>query len=296
MLASLLSLIALNNLLVTPATPNALRMESLTLTPPLIASVSAYPEKVTNSLGPILEAKSILSIDLETGKILYKKNSDQQLPMASLTKLVTLLVILDNHNPAEIVTVDPRATEVEPSKMNLLAHEKITIQELVKGILVKSANDAALALAYFDSHDLDQFATKMNAKATELGMSHSHFVNPVGFDDPDQYTTADDLSIAVRAIYKNPLVQQYAPLIKTTASSVDEKFNHELNATNDLLSSYLHVLGLKTGTTDLAGQCLISIVVSPSGQKIINIMLNSPARFTESKILTQWIFNNYHWL
>lgn len=296
MLASILSLIALNNLLMSPSTPTTNQLEALTIKPPLISEVSAYPEKTTNSLGPILNAKSILSIDMETGKILYEKNTDEELPMASLTKLMTLLVIFDTHSPDEVVTVDKRATEVEPAKMNLLANEKITIDQLVKGIMVKSANDAALALAYYDSNDLDQFAAKMNAKAKELGMLHSHFVNPMGFDDPDQYTTADDLSIVARAAYKIALVQKYAPMSKATATSIDGKFDHDLVTTNELIGTYLHVIGLKTGTTDLAGQCLISIVISPTGEKIINIMLNSPARFTESKILAQWIFDNYHWL
>jgi D-alanyl-D-alanine carboxypeptidase (penicillin-binding protein 5/6) len=233
---------------------------------------------------------------LETGKILFGKNTDQQLPMASLTKLMTILVILDKHNPDEIVTVDKRATQVEPAKMYLLANEEITISELIKAILVKSANDAALALAYHDSASIEEFAQKMNDKAAEIGLRHTNFVNPVGFDNPNQYSTVDDLAILARLTYKNPLVKQFAPITKTTATAVNGSQSHDLDTTNDLLSSYLKVWGLKTGTTDLAGQCLISIVESPTGQKILNIVLNSPARFTESKILSQWIFDNYQWL
>jgi len=293
MLASLLSLIAIHNLAFPPAPTTS---PYLPTPPPLLTNVAAYPEKSTLSPGPILNAKSILSIDLETGKILFGKNTEQKLPIASLTKLMTILVILDQHNPNEIVTVDKRATQVEPAKMYLLANEKITIQELIKAILVKSANDAALALAYYDSNSIEDFAKKMNAKAIEIGLKHTNFVNPVGFDNPDQYSTVDDLAILARLIYKNPLVKQFAPLTKTTANSVTGTPSHDLDTTNDLLSSYLKVWGLKTGTTDLAGQCLISIVESPTGQKILNVMLNSPARFTESKILSQWIFDNYQWL
>lgn len=136
----------------------------------------------------------------------------------------------------------------------------------------------------------------MNDKAAEIGLRHTNFVNPVGFDNPNQYSTVDDLAILARLTYKNPLVKQFAPITKTTATAVNGSQSHDLDTTNDLLSSYLKVWGLKTGTTDLAGQCLISIVESPTGQKILNIVLNSPARFTESKILSQWIFDNYQWL
>lgn len=295
MLASLISIIAINNLGFPPA-PTSSQISSLPTPPPLMATVAAYPEKITTSLGPVLKAQSILSIDLETGKTLYQKDPDQQLPMASLTKLMTILVILDEHDVNEVVTVDKRATEVEPAKMYLLAFEKITVRELIKAIIVKSANDAALALAYHNSNSLEEFAEKMNQKAAEMGLRHSHFINPIGFDDPNQYSTVDDLAVLARTAYKNPLVQQFATLSKTTAESIDGKQSHDLDTTNDLLSSYLKVWGLKTGTTDLAGQCLISIVESPTGEKILNIMLNSPARFTESKILSQWIFDNYRWL
>jgi D-alanyl-D-alanine carboxypeptidase (penicillin-binding protein 5/6) len=295
MLASLLSLIAIHNLAISPA-PLPSNSPYLPTPPPLLTSIAAYPEKSTLSPGPILKAKATLSLDLETGKILFGKNTDQQLPMASLTKLMTILVILDKHNPDEIVTVDKRATQVEPAKMYLLANEEITISELIKAILVKSANDAALALAYHDSASIEEFAQKMNDKAAEIGLRHTNFVNPVGFDNPNQYSTVDDLAILARLTYKNPLVKQFAPITKTTATAVNGSQSHDLDTTNDLLSSYLKVWGLKTGTTDLAGQCLISIVESPTGQKILNIVLNSPARFTESKILSQWIFDNYQWL
>ncbi len=289
MLASLLSLLALNNLAAPVDT-------GLTTPPPLPQSISAYAQKTGTSLQPLLEAKSVLSIDLETGKILYQQNAGDQLPMASLTKLMTALVILNEHDLNEIVTVDKRATEVEPAKIYLLAGEKITVRELIKSIFIKSANDSALALGYHDSKNLEDFIAKMNEQARKLGMEHTQFRNPTGFDDPDQYSTVDDLAILARAIYKKPIVRESATIRKTSVNSIDGSQNHEMESTNQLLDSYLKVFGLKTGTTDLAGQCLISIVESPDGPKIMNIMLNSPARYNESKILSQWIFDNYRWL
>jgi D-alanyl-D-alanine carboxypeptidase len=290
MLISLISLLAVNNLASSPALPAPLSAEL-----PLPSVISAYAEKTGPSWQPEISARSVLSLDLDTGKILYQQNPEEKLPMASLTKLMTLLVILDNHALNEIVTVDSRATKIEPAKIYLQPGEKITVGELVKASLIKSANDAALALAYYDSQDLDKFAQKMNGRADSLGMINSHFKNPHGFDDPDQYTTSDDLAILARAIYRKPIIRDYASVSKTSVTSLDEQ-SYEVENSNQLLGSYLKVFGLKTGTTDLAGQCLISIVESPEGHKILNIMLNSPARFEESKILSQWIFDNYTWL
>ncbi len=290
MLLSLISLITLPQI--------SLMVEAFRMppAPPILENIAAYPVKTSLSMGPILQASSALSVDLETGKTLWARQSTTPLPIASLTKLMTVLVILDQYSPDELVTVDKRAITVEPAKIYLLANEKISVRELIKAILIKSANDAALALAYHDSNTLEEFATKMNAKAAQLGMGNSNFINPTGFDAPGQYSTAEDLAILARAIYKNSLIREYAQLTTGTATSVDGAQKHELNTTNDLLSSYLKVWGLKTGTTELAGQCLISIVESPTGQKILNVILNSPNRFTESKILSQWIFNNYQWL
>ncbi len=127
-------------------------------------------------------------------------------------------------------------------------------------------------------------------------MNNTQFQNPVGFDDPNQYSTTDDLVILARTMYKKPIIREAATITETSLVSVDNLHSHNVKSTNALLGSYLKTLGLKTGTTDEAGQCLISIIESPEGNKIMNIMLNSPARFTESKIISQWIFDNYRWI
>lgn len=288
MLASLISLLAINNL--------AAPLPIINTDSQPVPSIVAYAEKTGVSVRPDIKAAAVLSIDLDTGKLLYEQNADTPLPMASLTKLMTIAVILQEHTLDEVVTVDKQATAVEPSKMGLLANERITVAELIKGMIIKSANDAALALAYFDSGSPEEFVKKMNNEASRMGLSHTHFANPVGFDDPTQYSSTADLSILARALYKKPYIRQIAAISKTTASSVDQKQTHELDTTNSLIGSYLKVLGLKTGTTDEAGQCLITIVESPEGNRIMNILLNSPSRFEESKIMSQWIFDNYSWI
>ncbi|MCC7432302.1 D-alanyl-D-alanine carboxypeptidase, partial [Candidatus Peregrinibacteria bacterium] len=187
MITALISLMAAENLLLNePKTPS--------LPEPNII-VAAYPERTGKSIKPIIEAKSVLSLDLETGKVLFENGPDQELPMASLTKLMTALVILDNHDLNEIVTIDKRATQVEPAKIYLKAGEQFTIRDLFKGLFIKSANDVALALAYHDSQDLDTFVEKMNKKAQEIGLKNTQFKNPTGLDLEGQYSTANDLAI-----------------------------------------------------------------------------------------------------
>lgn len=288
MLTALISLMATQTLLLNEPANN------ITIYQPI--NVTAYPEKIGNSIKPVIDAKSVLSVDLETGKVLFQNSADQEMAMASLTKLMTALIILENHDLNEIVTIDRRATLVEPAKIYLKAGEQFTIKDLLKGLLIKSANDVALAFAYYDSQSIEDFAAKMNAKAVDLGLQNTQFKNPTGLDAEGQYSTANDLAILARAVYKHKIVQQISTISETEITSINTGETKKINTTNELIGSYLKVLGLKTGTTDLAGQCLITIVENKQGNKILNIMLNSPARFTESKVLSQWIFDNYKWI
>ncbi len=254
------------------------------------------PDLNPNAVQPVIKAKAAMIVDLETGKTLFQQNAKKPLPVASLGKLMTMAVILKENPLSEVVTVVPEATKIEPAKANLLAYEKITVESLIQAMLVKSANDAALALAYHNSDNLADFAKKMNQAAAHYGLSRSSFVNPMGFDDPQQYSTAQDLAILARQVYRQKIVQNTARLKKLTIASVDGKFTHELTATNNLLDSYLDVLGLKTGTTDLAGQCLIAIIQNAEGRQILTIVLNSPDRFAETKVLADWTFRNISWI
>lgn len=301
MLTTLVSLLAAQNLvngeILTPS-------GNYIATIPQPTEIVAYAEKTGKSDRPFLGSKAALSIDLDSNQTLYLQNPDAPMPMASLTKMMTILIILENHSLDEIVTVDARATKVEPSKINLRADEEISVRNLVKAALIKSANDAALALALYDidygqKNDVSIFVDKMNARAKELGMTNTNFENPIGFDSEDptklHQSTASDLAILARALYKHSFIQEIATTKSTTISSV-EGDTHQLESTNDLLNSYLPVLGLKTGTTDLAGECLISIVKTPTGNRILNVILNSPARYQESKVLSEWVINNFTWI
>jgi D-alanyl-D-alanine carboxypeptidase len=290
MLTTLLSLIAASNLAFQQPENTSSNLET-----PIVLTVP-FPVKKPEAIAPVIQAKSYLTEDLETGQLLYSHNPDEKLPMASLTKLMLAKIILEENSLDEIVTVKKEATQVEPSKMNLLAGEKISVRDLMKGVMIKSANDAALALAIYNAGSVGAFVSKMNQEAQTMGLLNTHFQNPVGFDAPDHYSTASDLSILARTLYKKPFIQNVGPIKELQVQSSEGNFSHQLENTNELLNSYLKVLGLKTGTTDLAGQCLISIVENSNGNKILNVMLGSDTRFKETKILSQWIFDSFNWI
>jgi serine-type D-Ala-D-Ala carboxypeptidase (penicillin-binding protein 5/6) len=171
--------------------------------------------------------------------------------------------------------------------------EKITIENLLYGMLIHSGNDAAFALAKADSGNIDDFVKKMNKKAEVLGLKNTHFTNPIGLDDKDAYSTAYDLYLLSKFAYSNNFIKNAVKQTKKEIASSNHKIVHELENTNQLLKSYLDVEGLKTGTTDEAKQCLITIAKNKKGNKIITIILGSDDRFGESKILIDWTFRSY---
>ena len=300
MISSILSLYTLsiinlnigriNTLDFTPAAINSFLQSSQQ-----ISTEDSIPIKNPENIGPVLGAKSVISIDLKSGITLYEKNAHARLPIASITKLMTILIILEENNLDDMVEVSKNATKTGGALMFLTAGEKITVENLLYGALIPSANDAAVALAEFNAGDTTKFVTKMNEKASQLGLLNTHFSNPIGLDEAGNYSSAYDISKLARYIYQKKFIRETAILKEKKVKSIDGKITHELKSTDELLGSYLKIKGLKTGTTDKAGQCLVSIAENDNGNTIIDVLLDSPARFTESKILIDWVFRAYNW-
>jgi len=291
MITTLLSLVAAQNL-AAPA-PMTVPVETPQAN---VLMVGAIPYKNFTDIAPIIQAKSALSVDLDSGLILYQKNAEQKLPMASLTKLMTAIIILEENSLSDVVTVSGEATKIEGSKIWLRKGEKITVENLIKATLISSANDAALALGIYNAGSEDKFVEKMNRKAKVLSLENTNFMNPVGLDEENHYSTAFDLSILARYAMTKKTIREIVIQKEGGIASADGKITHKLTTTNELLSSYLKVLGLKTGTTDNAGQCLISVVENEKGNILVNVLLNSPNRFQEAKVLAEWGFRAYKWL
>jgi len=291
-----------------------------------IEEMSNFAKKKPENIAPLIDAKAAIAVDMKNGMILYEKNIHEKMSIASLTKLMTTILIIEENDPAEIVTITNYASKTEGSKIWLTAGEKITIENLLYAALINSANDAATALAEFNSGGkIKDFVIKMNKKAEALNLYSTHFVNPTGLDDlnfleeqpekteddiaakdsslqkPDildtnsNYSTAYDLALLGKYAWGKSIIRRAVSKKELEISSTNEKITHKLKTTNDLLNSYLKVLGLKTGTTDGAGECLIAIIQNDNGNDIMTVVLNSPSRYKETKILTDWVFRSYQW-
>jgi D-alanyl-D-alanine carboxypeptidase len=247
---------------------------------------------------PVLSAQGALAVDLDSGVSLYEKNPDATLLPASTTKIVTALVALDYYSLNQILTI-PKGVSVDGQKMGLYQGEQMTFENVLYGLLVYSANDAAETLAIDYPGGYDAFITAMNVKSKELSMESSHFENPVGLDNPDQITTARDLVRASEVAMRNP---EFAKIVGTKSISITDvtgKVKYNLNNVNELLGVVPGVVGVKTGWTENARENLVTYIERDNqdgaSHKVVIAVLGSEDRFGETKELIDWIFTNYQW-
>lgn len=260
------------------------------------ATISAgKPIKDAIHISPVIGARGGIAIDIDSTEVLFEKNPDERLKIASITKLMTLLIILEENKLDDVITVSRNASGTLGSTMFLATGEQITVENLIYGALINSANDAAVALAEHNAGSPEAFVVKMNNKAKDLGLTNTHFANPVGLDDDDNYSSSRDIANLGKYLYHNPLIKKVAKIKNTNVRSVSGNYTHKLESTNKLLDSYLKINGLKTGTTDDAGRCLVAISENNDGHEIVTVVLNSPDRFGESKILIDWVFRAFTW-
>jgi len=236
----------------------------------------------------VVNTESLIVANLD-GKIIYSKNPDRILPIASLTKIMTALLAIENYNINDALIIPNEATKVKGVKMWLLPNEQISFEAILNGMLISSANDAALASAILISGDEKKFVNLMNKKAKELKLTDTYFVNSTGLDSPlgsNVSSSRDLLKLSTFAL-KNDLFSSIISKKKATFYSTSKKTRHVLTTTNQHLGKG-GIIGLKTGFTDRAGECLILLT---EDDKIL-IILNSADRFSESKeilkILNLW--------
>jgi serine-type D-Ala-D-Ala carboxypeptidase (penicillin-binding protein 5/6) len=215
------------------------------------------------------------------GEVLWSRNLDEHRSPASLTKLLTTLVLLDSHwNPDAVLTVSRDAAHTTPSRVGLHTGDHLLAEDALKAMLMHSANDACLALVENNSPSLAAFAARMNARAAELGMNDSHFVHPCGYDEPGQYSTVNDLLRLARAAYADPRIAEIVSQRQAsiTADSGRRVRRLSFHSTNHLLGVMPGVLGMKTGYTAQAGRCLIA-VAQQSGHRVWLVLLDSQKRW-----------------
>ena len=237
---------------------------------------------------PAVAAESVLVMDADSGRVFYAKNADTVRPVASTQKLITALCVLDAGNIDKPVVITAYDTACEPTKLYLKPGDSYTRRELLKVLMVKSANDVARALARDVGGSVEGFAAIMNNKCQQLGMRNSNFVNPHGLTEPGQYSTARDMAIAARVAHRSPLLRSY-----TSTKSYTFKFNDGRTRlivnTNKLLKTVPFCDGMKTGTTNASGRCLISSG-SINGRSVICVVLksNTPNIWSDSEKLLRW--------
>jgi serine-type D-Ala-D-Ala carboxypeptidase (penicillin-binding protein 5/6) len=237
---------------------------------------------------PELNANAIAAYDMTENKYLYSHNVHKRLPIASLTKIMTAVVALENMNLNQEISVGQKAATVGEGTMGLSLGEKLTLEEILYGLLLQSGNDAAEAIATASPFGRDNFVFLMNKKAEELGLTNTHFTNPSGLQgDGKQFGTAEDLIILTKYAMQNP---KFAEIVATYQYDIEGSDKHKaftlFNETN-LLTSYSGVKGVKTGYTDEAGMCLVTYL-DYGGHKIIGVLLNAENRREEMKELLDY--------
>ncbi|HEY3921628.1 MAG TPA: D-alanyl-D-alanine carboxypeptidase family protein [Gaiellaceae bacterium] len=229
---------------------------------------------------PAVDAKAWI-VEYGNGQVLASHDADTQRAIASITKLMTVIVTLEHHKLTDVITVDPRAAAVGQESIDLRSGEQMTVANLVRGALIQSANDAAAALALGTSPSFLSFANLMNAKAAQLGLEHTHFVTPDGLDAPGEYSTAADVTTLARDAMQVPFVRQ------TVGESVAYISGaRTLHTWNDLLGVLPGDIGVKTGHTDNAGWC--QVLADRQGSTTLYVtILGSPTRQQRNRDLAR---------
>jgi len=240
---------------------------------------------------PEIWANSYIVIDADSGRIIGSKNSSIKLPMASTTKIMTTILSIDKiKNLSKVVEIPESCTNIEGSSLYLKPKQKVTIMDLLYGTMLRSGNDAALALATIaGKNNEEKFIVMMNEKADELGAYNTNFVNPNGLHDIEHYTTAYDLALISKYAMKNEVFREIVSAKKYEAESLDTVIYNK----NKVVHQYEYGSGIKIGYTKAAGRCLVASA-KKENTEIIVVVLNDNNWFNDSYKLFDWAFENYN--
>lgn len=255
---------------------------------------------------PDITSPAAILIDNKTGKVLYSKNENKKMYPASITKIITAILTLENCSLDEVVTVSYNAVMSVPegySSASLQIDEQLTVEQLLQVLLIHSANDAANALAEHVGGSIESFVSMMNTKVNELGLSHTHFTNPFGMHNDDHYTTAQDIAIMMKYCIKNKQFRKLAGSASCAIPATNKYGTRTYTSTNELIipnhsNYYPYLTSGKTGYTTQAGDCLVSCSYKDNLELICVILGGKTendvsTRFSETKALYEYGYNNY---
>ena len=250
----------------------------------LAAAVIIMPTQVC-----ALSAEKAIVIDANSGRVLLEKNADNRALIASTTKIMTALIICEQCNVLDRMAIPKEAVGIEGSSMYLREGEVVTIQDLLYGLMLRSGNDAATALAIYCGGTVEGFAQMMNDKAHKLELVNTHFENPHGLDSPNHYSTARDMACLTAYAMQNPIFAQTVSTKKVVSA------DRTLQNHNKLLWRLEGADGVKTGFTKAAGRILVSSATR-NGRRLIGVTMNAPDDWNDHVSMIENGFQNYNWM
>lgn len=256
------------------------------------AAIFAYNTHDAKAEGVDVSAASAIVLEASTGRVLYEKDAHNKMPMASTTKVMTAIVALEYGNLDDVVTVSKNASGVEGSSIWLSVGEKMTLSDMLYGLMLASGNDAAVAIAEHVGGSLDGFIELMNAKAQEIGAYNTHFANPNGLPADGHYTTAYDLALICAYAMQN---ENFCEIVKTQYKTLPwegHEWDRVVKNKNKILWNYDGGNGIKTGYTREAGRCLTA-AAQRNGMQLVSVVLCAPDMFNDSMALMDYGFQNY---
>lgn len=216
------------------------------------------------------------------GETVWEQDADQRLPQASLTKIMTAVLVLEKYQPDAVVTITANAAAAHPTKIGLRKGDRMRLSDLLAATLVHSANDACRALAEWHSGSEEEFVERMNERAQKMGLKDTHFANACGFDAEGHYSTAHDLATLAEIAMQNRTFKRLVNKSQMTIRTIDGKRKFMFNTTNALIGKYDGAMGVKTGFTFKAGPCLVA-VSERKDTRVMIVMLNARNRWPNAR-------------
>ena len=237
-------------------------------------------------------ARASILIEAKTGRVLYESNAHEALPMASTTKVMTALLALERGNLDDMVTAGPNAFGVPGTSIYLSLGERLTLRDILYGLMLASGNDAAVAIAEHIGGTVPDFCRMMTERAEEIGCENTVFTTPHGLPADGHHTTAWDLALIAREAMQNPVFREIVSTQRATLPWSGHEYSRVLNNKNKLLSAYAGAMGVKTGYTKAAGRCLV-FAAERNGLELIGVVLNCPDWFDEAAAILDRGFENW---
>lgn len=242
-------------------------------------------QELIPSIDATISAVAAIIVEASSGAVLAAKNPDQRLMPASTTKMMTAYVALKAFSPEEIITIT-RAQDAIGKSTKFTIGEQYKVSEMLKATLINSGNDAALSLADHFPTGYQAFVDQMNLQGLKWGLKNTHFTNVSGVEEAGHYSSARDLAIIARHFMQIPELREIVGSSSATITSIDGKYTHRFQNTNELLDEIPRIIGIKTGWTDNSGECLVTYI--DLDNDLILVVLNSKNRFDDTRTLIDW--------